>query len=202
MKILALVIGAIGAGVLLSRTGPRVIVVTGLLLAALGTALFTGLTGDSGYAGGILPGLVITGAGFGLVFGPAMNLATQGAVPTESGAASAMVNAAQQLGAAIGTAYGPHPRVRTTPTTPSYERNGSGDAPPIPLAPQVPSGKRQPGKDRVWMKLAGGADRGCAGLDDEQGTRGLARAGSRVRRCEEPACRRPPRRATAGRRSG
>ncbi|WP_433559318.1 MFS transporter [Pseudonocardia xinjiangensis] len=99
-----LVIGAIGAGAVLPHTGPRVIVITGLVLTALGTTLFTGLTSDSGYAGGILPGLVITGAGFGLVFGPAMNLATYGTAPTESGAASAMVNAGQQLGAAVGTA--------------------------------------------------------------------------------------------------
>ncbi|OXM59331.1 MFS transporter [Amycolatopsis vastitatis] len=100
-----LVIGSIVAGgVLLPRMGPRVIVITGLLLAASGTALFTGLTSDSGYAGGILPGLIITGAGFGLVFGPAMNLATHGVAPAQSGAASAMVNAGQQLGAAVGTA--------------------------------------------------------------------------------------------------
>ena len=99
-----LVIGAIGAGVVLPRTGPRVIVITGLVLAALGTTLFTGLTSVSGYAGGVLPGLVIIGAGFGLVFGPAMNLATYGAAPSQCGAASAMVNAGQQLGAAIGTA--------------------------------------------------------------------------------------------------
>lgn len=100
-----LVIGSIVAGgVLLPRTGPRVIVITGLFLAALGTTLFTGLTNDSGYVSGILPGLIITGASFGLVFGPAMNLATYSAAPTDSGAASAIVNAGQQLGAAIGTA--------------------------------------------------------------------------------------------------
>lgn len=100
-----LVIGSVVAGgVLLPRTGPRAIVSTGLVLAALGTALFTGLGIDSGYASGILPGLIITGAGFGLVFGPAMNLATYGAAQSDTGVASAMVNAGPQLGAAIGTA--------------------------------------------------------------------------------------------------
>jgi hypothetical protein len=82
-----------------ARTGPRAIVVT-----ALGTVLFTGLTSDSGYADGVLLELVVIGAGFGLVFGPARNLATYGAAPSQAGAASAVVNAGQQLGAAIGTA--------------------------------------------------------------------------------------------------
>jgi hypothetical protein len=86
------------------RPGPRPVVVGGFVLTAVGTALFTGLTVHSGYAGGILPGLLITGAGFGLIFGPAMDLATARVDPADAGAASAMVNASQQVGAAIGTA--------------------------------------------------------------------------------------------------
>ncbi|PZG19344.1 hypothetical protein C1I98_38005 [Spongiactinospora gelatinilytica] len=70
----------------------------------MGTSLFTGLTVHSGYANGILQGLLITGAGFGLIFGPAMNLATDRVESVDAGAASAMVNAGQQIGAAIGTA--------------------------------------------------------------------------------------------------
>ncbi len=100
MVVMAIVAG----GLLLHRIGPRAIVVGGFFLTALGTSLFTGLTVDSGYAGGILPGLLITGAGFGLVFGPAMNLATDRVDSADAGAASAMVNAGQQIGAAIGTA--------------------------------------------------------------------------------------------------
>ncbi|MEV7008951.1 MFS transporter [Streptosporangium sp. NPDC051022] len=103
--VLSLVVMAIVTGsVLLPRTGPRSVVIGGFLLTALGTSLFTGLTVHSGYASGILPGLLITGAGFGLIFGPAMNLATDRVDPTDAGAASAMVNAGQQIGAAIGTA--------------------------------------------------------------------------------------------------
>ncbi|WP_218125909.1 MFS transporter [Sinosporangium album] len=103
--VLSLVVMAIVAGgILLPRTGPRAIVVGGFLLTALGTSLFTNLTVHSGYAAGILPGLLITGAGFGLIFGPAMNLATDRVDPADAGAASALVNAGQQVGAAIGTA--------------------------------------------------------------------------------------------------
>jgi EmrB/QacA subfamily drug resistance transporter len=100
MVVMAIVTG----GVLLPRTGPRPVVVGGFVLTAVGTALFTGLTVQSGYAGGVLPGLLIAGAGFGLIFGPAMDLATARVSPADAGAASAMVNAGQQVGAAIGTA--------------------------------------------------------------------------------------------------
>ncbi|MDN5654933.1 MAG: MFS transporter [Kocuria sp.] len=103
--VLMLVIGAIVAGgALLPRMGARALAVTGLAVAAAGAASFTAIDASSTYPLGILPGLVVTGAGFGLVFGPAMNLATLGVAPEDSGAASAMVNAAQQIGAAFGTA--------------------------------------------------------------------------------------------------
>lgn len=100
-----LVIGAITAGsMLLPRLGARALAITGLAIAAIGAVSLTPLDAESTYALGILPGLLITGTGFGLVFGPAMNLATLGVEPDDAGAASALVNAAQQIGAAFGTA--------------------------------------------------------------------------------------------------
>lgn len=100
-----LVIGAITAGsMLLPRMGARALAITGLTIAAIGAASLTQIDAESAYALAILPGLLITGTGFGLVFGPAMNLATLGVAPDDAGAASAMVNAAQQIGAAFGTA--------------------------------------------------------------------------------------------------
>jgi predicted signal transduction protein with EAL and GGDEF domain len=47
---------------------------------------------------------VIIGLGCGLIFGPAQNAATSGVKFHEAGAASAMVNTAQQIGGSIGTA--------------------------------------------------------------------------------------------------
>lgn len=104
MVVSMVAVAIVTGGVLLPRTGPRPVVVGGFVLTAVGTALFAGLTVHSGYAGGILPGLLIAGAGFGLIFGPAMDLATARVDPADAGAASAMVNAGQQVGAAIGTA--------------------------------------------------------------------------------------------------
>jgi predicted MFS family arabinose efflux permease len=104
MVISMVVMAIMSGGVLLPRTGPRPVVIGGFLLTAVGTALFTSLGVHSSYAAGILPGLLITGAGFGLIFGPAMNLATDRVGPADAAAASALVNAGQQIGAAIGTA--------------------------------------------------------------------------------------------------
>ncbi|WP_159618766.1 MFS transporter [Arthrobacter zhaoguopingii] len=103
--VIMLVIGAIVAGsVLLPRVGARTLAIAGLVTAAVGTASFTFIDADSTYTLSILPGLIVAGIGFGLIFGPAMNLATLGVDSTDAGAASAMVNVAQQIGAAVGTA--------------------------------------------------------------------------------------------------
>ncbi|HEY2191854.1 MAG TPA: MFS transporter [Actinomycetospora sp.] len=98
-------VGAILSGaVLMPRTGPRPIVPLGCLLAAVGMALLTGIGAGSGYAGGVLPALLVIGLGLGLIFGPGQNAATSGVRSDESGVASAMVNIAQQVGGSIGLA--------------------------------------------------------------------------------------------------
>ncbi|KAA2265393.1 MFS transporter [Solihabitans fulvus] len=101
----SVMVGAIVSGaVLMPRIGPRPIVPTGSLLAAIGLAMLTGIDAGTSYAGGVLPPLIIIGVGLGLIFGPGQNAATSGVRPHESGVASAMVNIAQQVGGAIGLA--------------------------------------------------------------------------------------------------
>jgi hypothetical protein len=51
----------------------------------------------------VLPALLMLGFGMGLVFMPAMNLATLGVQRHDAGVASAMVSTSQQIGGAIGT---------------------------------------------------------------------------------------------------
>lgn len=99
-----MVTSVLSGSVLLPRTGPRPLVSAGCVLAAAGMAMLTGIGASSGYAGGVLPALLVTGLGFGLIFGPVQNAATTGVRAGEAGVASAMVNTAQQLGGAIGTA--------------------------------------------------------------------------------------------------
>jgi EmrB/QacA subfamily drug resistance transporter len=89
---------------LLPRFGSRRLVITGLLLGAVGMSLLTRLNPSSGYVGHILPTLVILGLGFGCIVAPAFNTATQGVAFKDAGVASAMVNTMQQVGGSIGTA--------------------------------------------------------------------------------------------------
>ena len=56
----------------------------------------------SSYPGAILPALLAMGLGFGMIFAPAINTATAGVPPQDSGVASALVNTMQQVGGSIG----------------------------------------------------------------------------------------------------
>lgn len=104
--IVAIMASAIGVGrTLTPRTGPRPVVTAGALLAASGMATLTRLGPESTYAVGVLPGLVLVGLGIGLIFSPTQNAATSGVQPHDAGVASAMVNTAQQIGGAAGTAF-------------------------------------------------------------------------------------------------
>jgi MFS family permease len=90
--------------VLLAKLGPRPLIVSGMLLAALGLVLLTRLTVGSTYAADILPSLIVIGVGLGLVFPTASNTATAQVDPAESGVASSLVSVGQQVGGSLGTA--------------------------------------------------------------------------------------------------
>jgi EmrB/QacA subfamily drug resistance transporter len=89
---------------LLAKTGPRPLIPVGMLLGMLGMILFTKLPANSDYVGHVLPGLIVTGLGLGLIFAPATASATAGIEKRDAGAASAMVNTSQQIGGSVGTA--------------------------------------------------------------------------------------------------
>ncbi len=89
---------------LLAMTGPRPLIPTGMVLSMMGIILFTRLTPYSDYWGHVLPGLVLTGLGLGLIFAPAVASATAAIEPRDAGAASAMVNTTQQIGGSLGAA--------------------------------------------------------------------------------------------------
>jgi EmrB/QacA subfamily drug resistance transporter len=93
------------SGLLMPRLGPRILVPTGMVIAAGGlVVLATQLSVSASYLASILPALLVVGVGLGLVFGCAMNTATYGAAPADAGVASATVNTCQQVGGSIGTA--------------------------------------------------------------------------------------------------
>jgi EmrB/QacA subfamily drug resistance transporter len=93
------------SGVLMPRTGPRPLVPAGMLLAAVGLSILAARLGlHTSYLDWILPALLLTGAGLGVVFGCAVNAATYGTGAADAGVASALVNTNQQVGGSIGTA--------------------------------------------------------------------------------------------------
>jgi len=95
---------AITTAKVLPRTGPKVLVSTGMALASLSMVLLTGIGVDTAYASHVLPSLLILGFAFGLIFAPSMARATYGVRTEDAGVASAMVNTMQQIGGSLGTA--------------------------------------------------------------------------------------------------
>jgi predicted MFS family arabinose efflux permease len=92
------------ASTLASKVDPRWISGPGALLGAVGMWGFTHLTVDSTYATGLLPWILVLAFGLGLTFVPLTLTAVAGVDDEDSGAGSAALNTAQQIGGAIGLA--------------------------------------------------------------------------------------------------
>ncbi|HVD62725.1 MAG TPA: MFS transporter, partial [Lapillicoccus sp.] len=100
----AMVTGAGIASTLASRVDPRWISGPGSLIAAVGLWGFSHLTVESSYATNLLPWIVILAVGMGLTFVPLTLTAVAGVRDEDSGAGSAALNTAQQIGGAVGLA--------------------------------------------------------------------------------------------------
>ena len=89
---------------LLSRTGPRPLLLTGMGLAGSGMlSLGLRLEPDSSYLTVLLPSLALVAAGMGMTF-VALTAAIGGVNKDDAGIASALLNAGQQIGGALGLA--------------------------------------------------------------------------------------------------
>ncbi|HEX2132323.1 MAG TPA: MFS transporter [Actinophytocola sp.] len=89
---------------LLPRVGSRALIVTGLLLFGVGQYLLLRTTATGSYTSELLPTLLLCGTGLGLALVPNTVTAVSGSAPAEAGAASGILNTAQQVGGAIGLA--------------------------------------------------------------------------------------------------
>ncbi|MFF2544618.1 MFS transporter [Kitasatospora sp. NPDC058063] len=92
------------AGPLSVRYGPVAVTAGGLALAAAGLGLLAGLGPGSGYALGLLPGLLLLPAGAAAAFAGATVLATGGVPPERTGLAAGVFNTAMELGPTAGLA--------------------------------------------------------------------------------------------------
>ena len=103
MGIAAIASAVIGAQ-LVTRFGTRAAYLGGTAVGAVGLLLLSQAGVDSGYAGGLLPGLIVFGLGLPLV-GVANQIAAVAEVPHEdAGAASGIITTAFQIGGALGLA--------------------------------------------------------------------------------------------------
>ncbi len=104
MCLVLMAASSLGSTFLSPRVSPKVMIPTGMAIAAVGMMLFTRVAVDGSYWVHVLPASLVFGLGIGTVFGFASNTATRDAQPADSGVVSALVNVSQQIGAAIGTA--------------------------------------------------------------------------------------------------
>ncbi|MBU3675105.1 MAG: MFS transporter [Solirubrobacteraceae bacterium] len=125
MVVLIVLFSITSQRVLLPRLGPRIPIVAGMLSATAGMLYLSRLGVSSTYASGVLPGLLVLGAGFGMIFSTAINTATLGVIPEDAGVASALVSTCQQVGGAAGTAL--LSTIAATATA-GFLASGSGDA--------------------------------------------------------------------------
>jgi MFS family permease len=97
----------VSAGVasgLVPRIGPKPLMVAGGVLAAGGLFLMSFVGVETSFWALAFPGQLLLGLGLGFTFVPLSNLALVGAGAHDAGAASAVLQAVQQVGASIGTA--------------------------------------------------------------------------------------------------
>jgi len=97
-------LGAHTTSRLLPRAGSRALSVAGLILMGGGALLLSAVSARSGYLTGVLPGLLLVGAGTGVVFPAASVTALSDADDDRAGVASGLLTTAHDIGAALGVA--------------------------------------------------------------------------------------------------
>jgi EmrB/QacA subfamily drug resistance transporter len=96
---------AVPAGLLAARVGERVTGAVGALLFAVGGAWWITRIGPTpNYAGDFLPGMLIGGAGVGLVIPSLTSAATSSLPPERFATGSAVLSMSRQIGVALGVA--------------------------------------------------------------------------------------------------
>ncbi|MEV0033681.1 MFS transporter [Nocardia sp. NPDC050793] len=98
---------AISAGVtsaLLPKLGPRPLMAAGAALGVVGLIWLAQLSYGDSYAAGVLPAQVLIALGMGPLFVGMQAVALHKVDEADAGVASALLNAAQQVGGAVGTA--------------------------------------------------------------------------------------------------
>src|SRR3954451_4049694 len=101
---LGIIAGSVVSQNLIARFGVKAVLLGGMVLGTLGMLWTVGLTPDSSYVTGFLPGLTLMALGIGNAFVPLTLIATGGVADDEQGLASGLFNTSQQVGGALGLA--------------------------------------------------------------------------------------------------
>lgn len=88
----------------LETVGPARSLVVGLVVLATGHLWLAYAPADSGYAGAVLPGLLLVATGVALSFTPTTMVLAAAVPATHTGLASGLAGASMQIGGALGTA--------------------------------------------------------------------------------------------------
>ena len=115
---------------LLPKLGPKPFLITGTLLTGIGLALLTRIDTGTTYVGGILVPMLLFGFGMGLNFVTLTLTAVSDVPQHESGAASGLLNATQQVGGSLGlsilvTVFGTASRTEAETQVPLFMADGS-----------------------------------------------------------------------------
>jgi EmrB/QacA subfamily drug resistance transporter len=92
------------ASKLMATLGTRPLVVSGAALASAGLFVLSRIPVHGSFATNLLPGLMIVSLGLGAVFVAVTTAANAGVASHDAGLAAALLNAAQQVGSALGLA--------------------------------------------------------------------------------------------------
>ncbi|SNT40707.1 drug resistance transporter, EmrB/QacA subfamily [Asanoa hainanensis] len=137
LSLLSMVIAPF-AGRVSDRAAGKWVLVAGLTLWCAGNATVVALAEVGTGQWGLLPGLLIAGAGLGMVFAPLQTIAMRNVAPQQAGAASGLINTARQLGGVIGSAaVGALLQAQLADKLTSAARANAADLPPDVRQPFV-----------------------------------------------------------------
>ncbi len=111
---------------LVRRFGARPVLTAGMVFAASGLALLTGVRPQGSYLEQVLPGGLLSALGLGLALVPATIVAVQGVPAALSGLASGLLNTSRLVGGALGLAV-----LTTLATSETHNRLAAGAHPAL-----------------------------------------------------------------------
>lgn len=101
---LGVIVAAANTSHFLPKFGPRLLAPLGAFMAAVGLLLLSFLSPTSGYLLNVMPAMIVSSLGLGVCFVAIASTALFNVEPRDTGAASAVLTTAQQIGGSFGTA--------------------------------------------------------------------------------------------------